>query len=380
MTIKSIKNINISGKRVLLRIDINSEIINGKVQNNPRFLEHSKTIKFLKGKKAKIIILAHQGNPGEKDFTSLRLHSKILNKYTKVNFIDNIIGKKAINSIRKLKNGEALLLENVRFLKEEFNLSSNNMFVNIISKEVDIFVQDAFSICHRNQTSIVLFPKVLPSYIGLVMENELKNIDKIKDKTKNALFILGGTKTKDLIPLLKNKRILSGGILSLLTLNVKGIKLGKEDELLKKELELINKIKPYLNNIITPIDFAVKVNGKRKELSLNELPTKYQILDIGKETINYYKQEINKSSAIFFKGAVGNTEDKGFELGTRELLKIISKSKKFSLIAGGSSATTIDRFKINKKGFSYISLSGGALVHYLAGEKLPGLDALVKGR
>jgi len=376
VSFKTIKNLDLKGKLVILRVDINTEIINGRVQDNPRFSEHAKTIKFLKNKKAKIIILAHQGNPGEKDFISLEQHAKILSKYIKVKFVRDIIGKKAINSIQNLKNGEALLLDNVRFLKEEFDPSINNKFIKILAEKADIFVMDAFSICHRNQSSVVSFPKVLPSYIGLVMENELKNIDRLKEKTKNALFILGGTKTKDLIPLLGNKKILSSGILALLVLKAKGIKLGKEDELLKKDIKLLEKIQPYMKNIITPVDLAVSVNGKRKNISINDLPSKYPIYDIGKKTMELYKKEIAKSKIIFFKGAVGNTEEKGFELGTKELLKAISNNKGFSLIAGGSSASAIERFKINKKGFSYISLSGGALVHYLAGEKLPGLEAL----
>ena len=376
VSFKTIKNLDLKGKLVILRVDINTEIINGRVQDNPRFSEHAKTIKFLKNKKAKIIILAHQGNPGEKDFISLEQHAKILSKYIKVKFVRDIIGKKAINSIQNLKNGEALLLDNVRFLKEEFDPSINNKFIKILAEKADIFVMDAFSICHRNQSSVVSFPKVLPSYIGLVMENELKNIDRLKEKTKNALFILGGTKTKDLIPLLGNKKILSSGILALLVLKAKGIKLGKEDELLKKDIKLLEKIQPYMKNIITPVDLAVSVNGKRKNISINDLPSKYPIYDIGKKTMELYKKEIAKSKIIFFKGAVGNTEEKGFELGTKELLKAISNNKGFSLIAGGSSASAIERFKINKKGFSYISLSGGVLVHYLAGEKLPGLEAL----
>ena len=130
MSLQTIKNLDLKGKVVILRIDINTEIIKGKVQDNPRFKAHSETINFLKKKKAKVIILAHQGNTGEHDFTSLEQHAKIINKYTKIKFVKDIIGEKSINSIQNLKNGEALLLDNVRFLKEEFNLG-NNKFVKI---------------------------------------------------------------------------------------------------------------------------------------------------------------------------------------------------------------------------------------------------------
>ena len=378
MSLQTIKNLDLKEKVVILRIDINTEIIRGQVQDNPRFKAHSETINFLKKKKAKVIILAHQGNPGEHDFTSLEQHAKILHKYTKIKFVKNIIGKKAINSIQDLKNGEALLLDNVRFLKDEFN-PGDNKFVKILSEMADMFVMDAFSVCHRNQSSIVSFPRLLPSYIGLVMENELNNIERVKKNTKNALFILGGVKVKDLVPILKNN-VLSTGTLSLLCLIAKGYSLGKEKEILKNDLKFINKLKINIKNIVTPIDLAVSINGKRKNINIDDLPSKYPIYDIGDKTIKLYDNEIKKAKVIFFKGAVGKISDKNFQKGTKEILKAISRSRSFSVISGGSSASSIDKFKISKNSFSYISLSGGALVHYLAGEKLPGLEALTKGK
>ena len=374
MSLQTIKNLDLKGKVVILRIDINTEIIKGKVQDNPRFKAHSETINFLKKKKAKVIILAHQGNTGEHDFTSLEQHAKIINKYTKIKFVKDIIGEKSINSIQNLKNGEALLLDNVRFLKEEFNLG-NNKFVKILSGMADMFVMDAFSVCHRNQTSIISFPRLLPSYIGLVMENELNNIERVKKNTKNALFILGGVKVKDLVPILKNN-VLSTGTFSLLCLIAKGYSLGKEKEILKNDLKYISVIKKNIKNINIPVDLAISVNGKRKNISIDNLPSKYPIYDVGDKTIESYNKEIKKAKVIFFKGAVGKISDKNFQKGTKEILKSISRSKSFSVISGGSSASSIDKFKISKKDISYISLSGGALVHYLAGKKLPGLEAL----
>ncbi|PIZ82653.1 phosphoglycerate kinase [Candidatus Pacearchaeota archaeon CG_4_10_14_0_2_um_filter_05_32_18] len=378
MDFQTIKKLDLKGKVVILRVDINSEIIGGKLQNNPRFEAHSKTIKFLKSKKAKIVILAHQGSPGENDFISLEQHAKILSKYTKVKFVKDIIGKQALNEIGKLKNGEALLLENVRFLKEEFDTSDTNRLVKALSMKSDYYVNDAFSVSHRNQASIVSFPKVLPSFIGLTMESELENISRLKEKSKNALFIFGGKKTKDLLPFLNNRKILSTGTLSLLCLLAKSYNLGKEKDMLKNDLKFIDEIKPYLKNIITPVDFAVSVNGKRKNIGINDLPSKYPIYDIGDKTIELYKKEIKNAEIIFFKGAVGKIEEKNFQKGTRELLKEIARNKShvFSVISGGSSALAINKFKISKNSYSYISLSGGALVHYLAGENLPGLEAL----
>jgi len=372
----TLDKLDLLGKKVLLRIDLNSDIYRGKVVESNRIKTHSKTIKELVKKKAKIVILAHQGSPGKKDFISLRQHSGILNKYVKVRFIDDIIGKKALNAIKGLKNGGVLLLENVRFLKEEFSPSTNNRFVKIMKNLFDYYINDAFSVSHRNQTSLVSFPKVLPHGIGRVMEEELKHITNLKSKLKNCLFILGGKKTEDLIPLLKNKRILTGGELSLLTLILKGHDLGKENKILKKQFNLLPKIRKYSKNLINPVDLAVNVNGKREVLDLENFPKNYLVLDIGDKTIELYKKEIKKAKVIFFKGAMGMFENKEFASGTREILKAISDSNSFSVIAGGQSSDAIKKFKINKNKFNYVSLSGGALVSYLAGEKLPGLEAL----
>ncbi len=374
MKFKTLDDLKLNGKRVLLRIDLNSDFIGGRIIESERIKEHAKTIRELLSKKAKVVILAHQGNP-RKECTSLKKNAKFLNKYVKIKFIDETIGKKSWASISALKNGEALLLENVRFLKEEYKPSINNLFV-IFMKEIgfDYYINDAFSICHRNQTSIVSFPRIFQHAIGRVMEKELKNIEKLK--LKNCLFILGGSKTRDLIPLLKKRKILTTGKLSLLCLIAKGFNLGKENELLKKDFSLISKIKKNLRNIKTPIDLAININSKRKELPIEEFPQRCAIWDIGERTISEYKNEIKKTKAIFFKGSPGIFEYKEFEKGTREILKAIARSKAFSVIAGGQSLDAIKKFKIPKSKFSYISLSGGALVAYLAGEKLPGLEAL----
>ena len=377
MTLKTLSDLNLKNKRVLLRVDLNCAVFNGKIIESDRIKAHSKTIKELVKKKAKVIVLAHQGQQEKEDFISLRQHSRILNKYVKVKFVNEVIGKRSWAAISKLKNGEALLLENVRFLKDEFKPSLNNSFVNFMKEAgFDYYVNDAFSVSHRNQTSIVSFPKVFSSAVGPVFKKELENIEKLKSKIKNCLFILGGKKSEDIILLLKNKKILTGGELSLLSLISKGHNLGKENKILKKRFKLLPKIRKYSKNLINPIDLAVSVKGNRKVLNLKDFPQNYLVLDIGDKTIELYKKEIKKAKAIFFKGAMGMFEDPRFSKGTREILKAISNSNSFSVIAGGQSSDALEKFKISKKKFGYVSLSGGALVKYIAGEKLVGLTAL----
>ncbi len=375
MKLKKIKQLNLKDKSVLLRVDFNSDVVKGRVLESDRIKAHSETIKFLLRKKAKVVILAHQGSPKEKDFTSLKKHSKFLNKYVKVKFVKDTIGKKAIKEIKNLQPGKALLLENVRFLKEEFKPGRKNRMVLNLAPWFDYYVNDAFSIAHRNQTSIVSFPKVLPFAIGLVMEEEIKNIKKLKSKLKNCLFILGGKKSKDVIALINKKNVLTTGKLSLLCLIAKGYDLGKENELLKKDMNLIPIIKKNLKHLKVPVDLAISEGG-RKDLSIEQFPKRYPIWDIGKETIENYKKEIKKAKTIFFKGSPGVFEFRGFDNGTKELLKAIADSKAFSVIAGGQSSDALKEFNISKKNFGYVSLSGGSLVKYLAGEKLVGLEAL----
>ena len=366
---KTLDSYNFRGKKVLVRIDLNSDIVNGRLIENQRFKAHAETIKELKRKKAKIVLLAHQGRPGQKDFTSLKKHAKILSKYVKVKFSD-IRGKESRERIENLKDGEVLLLDNVRRLKDEFSGSSNNKFVKVLSKYFDYYVNDAFSNSHRKHSSMVGFPKVLKSCAGRVMEKELKALKKLH--IKNALYILGGAKPKDVILLLNGKRkVLSCGLFGQLCLIAKGFKFGAQNKFLKNKIGIVKKSK--LKNVETPVDFAVKSNG-RKELKLDEFPSKYEIFDIGNETIKKYVEEIKKSKVVFMKGTPGHCGYPVFCKGTRTILKAIERSKCYSVIGGGQLSDAAAKFGIKK--INHISLSGGALIEYVAGKKLPGVEIL----
>ncbi|MAG53085.1 MAG: phosphoglycerate kinase [Nanoarchaeota archaeon] len=367
---KTLSSFNFKGKRVLVRIDLNSEVVNGKVLLNQRFKAHAETIKYLKNKKAKVVLLAHQGRPGAKDFTTLKQHAKLLSKFVRVKFVD-ILGKKSRDEIENLKNGEVLLLDNVRRLKDEFKGNSNNKFVKVLSKYFDYYVNDSFSVSHRKQSSMVGFPKVLKSCMGKTMEKEINALKKLK--IKNALYILGGAKPKDNIKLLNNKRrILSCGLFGQLCSIALGINFGAQNKFLKNKLKIVKKNK--LKNVEVPNDFAVKVNGRREELRVEEFPSKYEIFDIGEDTIKNYVDEIKKAKVIFLKGVPGDYVNNNFSKGTKEILKAVGRNKGFSVIGGGSSSDAVSKFKI--KGINHISLSGGALIDYVVGKKLPGIEAL----
>ena len=375
---KTLSTFNFNNKIVLLRTDLNSDVVRKKVLESEKIKESARTIKELKKRKTKVVIVAHQGRPGKSDFLSLRQHAKQLNKYTKVKFVSDVLGERAEGAIKNLKPGEALLLENIRFEKDEFKPGKNKI-VKFFLSLVDIYVNDAFSVCHRNQTSVVSFPRYLPNCAGLLLEKEIKAVK--QNKMKDCLYILGGAKPEDNIKLLgKGRKVLACGLFGQLCVIAKGENLGTQNKYLKKEKILTGKIKSELKkklkNVSTPIDFAVKVNGRRKELFVEEFPSKYEIFDIGSETMKNYVQEIRKAKAIFMKGPAGFCADKKFCEGTFEILKAIADSRSYSVIGGGHLSNAIKQSKIPKNKFNHISLSGGALLRYLAGERLPGLEAL----
>ncbi len=372
MGYKTLDSFDFKGKRVLVRVDINSEIRNGKVVLSERIKQSATTINELIKKKAKVVVIAHQGRPGSKDFISLRQHAALLNKFVKIKFIDDIIGKKALTAIQNLKEGEAILLQNIRFSKEELNPGKNNRLVGTLAPLFDYYVNDAFSVSHREQSSITEFPKHLKSCIGRLMEHELKNLKKIR--IKDCLFVLGGAKLDDVL-LLRNKKILTTGILGNLCLIAEGYSLGKNNAIKNNFRDAYKEVQKNITHIGAPIDVAIDSKG-RKEIAVTELPTNHDILDIGTQTATGYAKEIMHAESIFLKGTAGVCEKKGFEKGTRILLEAMAKTKAFTVISGGNTTTAMHRFGINKKNINYISLSGGALVHYLAGKKLPGLEAL----
>jgi len=377
----SLNQVNLKGKTILLRVDINSPVVKGRVLMSERVRESAKTISLLKKRKAKIIILAHQSQPGKNDFISLEQHAKLLSKFTKVRFVKDIIGSKAKKEIQKLNSGEVILLENIRFLKEEYKPGKNSI-VNFFLPLIDFYVNDAFSVSHRNQTSIVSFPKYVPSFPGPSLEKELHAVKKIH--MRNTLYILGGAKPEDIIKILKKpNKVLSTGLFALHCLDAKGVNLGTQKKILEKNKnysKIKSEIKKNFSKIKTPIDLAINVSGKRKEISINQLPTNYLIPDIGEKTIELYSKEIKKAKSIFMKGPAGNTDINEFKKGAFKILKAISKSKGFSLIGGGHSNEAIKESKISKNKFNHVSLSGGALIAYVAGEKLPGIEALKRGK
>lgn len=393
MKLKTLKNFDFEDKLVLLRVDINSPIVNKKIIDNPRIEESAQTVKELLKLNCKVVILAHQGRKGDYDFIPLNQHAKLLSKYVgkEIKYVNGLFEDNALEEIDKLKQGSAILLKNVRSYEDETKLEKSRFYR--FSKFFDIYVNDAFSVSHRSQASIVIPPRIIPSCIGINFEKEINALSKFSVNSKEkAVYLIGGVKIEDYFPIFnvlknKNSKILASGVLANLILVGLGKDLGYENKWLmeKNYFNLIPKLieiySSYKEQIVLPIDFAI--DGKeRKEVLLEELPIDKKIWDVGHKTVEIFKKEIKESAVIFMKGPLGYSEIEKFSYGTVSILNSISeltKEKKiFSLLGGGHLTTAITEYKIHDE-FSHISTSGGALIAFISGEKLPGIEALEEG-
>jgi len=400
--IKTIDDFDFKGKTALVRVDFNSpiDLKSKKVLDDTRIKAHGEsTIKELSQKGARVVILAHQGRPGDPDFTPLKEHAQLLGKILgkPVKYVDDIFGEKAQKAIKELKNGEILVLDNVRNFADEQKKGTpeehaKTEMVQKLAPLADVFVSDAFAAAHRAHVSIVGFTAVLPSVAGRIMERELKALTKVvQNPEKPCIYVLGGAKADDALKIsqyvLKNKiadHVLTGGVVGHLFLAAKGIDLGKPNMgfLEKKELmpftsgikELMNN---YPKNIEVPVDLAVEADKKRMEIPINKLPTNYPILDIGLETVKKYVAIVKSAKSIVVSGPMGVFENKQFAFGTTKTFEAIASSKAFSLVGGGHSIAAVEELGLAKK-MGYVSTAGGALIEFLMGEKLPGVVALEK--
>ena len=397
---KTLDDFNVKDKVVLVRVDFNSEIdpATKKVTSDVRIRAHAETtLKELAEKGAKTVVLAHQGRKGDPDYTPLKQHAEILGKILKcpVKYVDDVFGEKAKTALKNLKGGEILVLENVRSWDGETKSAapeqaSKTELVQNLAPLADLFVNDAFAAAHRGHVSMVGFTAVLPSAAGRIMERELKSLSKALEKPeKPSVYVMGGAKADDSLEISKYvlgkgiaDYVLTGGVTGQLFLAAKGVDLGKGNMayLAKKELTgLIPGIKAleeqYGDKILVQVDFALDVNGKRKEIPVTKLPTENSIMDIGAKTVEAYAKIISNAKSIVVSGPMGVYENKEFNYGTKKVFEAIANSKAFSLAGGGNTIAAIQEYGLTKK-IGYISTAGGALIEFLMGKKLPGVVAL----
>jgi len=342
---RKIQDADLRGKKVLVRADFNVSIYDGKVAEKFKIEACKETVKYvLAQEKTKIAICSHLGRPDGKINLDLSLSQvkgfleEVLEK--KVIFVDDCVGEKVFEALEKLSEGEVLLLENTRFY--EGDEKNDEDFAEKLSEPFDVFVNEAFSVCHRNQSSVTGIAKFLPSFAGFWLQKEIQSLDKISQKPSHpAVAIIGGAKIETKLPLIKKLEesydyILVGGKIANEAFDQK-IKFGEK--------------------VFLPLDFA---EGR---------------LDIGEKTIEKFRKIILTAETIVWNGPMGKFEEKPFDNGTRKILQAVIEKRAFSVIGGGESVQMLEENNLLNM-ISFVSTGGGAMLEYLSGKKLPGIEVL----
>ena len=391
---KSILNIDTRNKRLLIRADLNVPINNNKISDETRIERFCSGISKLLKKSAKIIIITHLGRPKGKEDLSLsnRILLKPLKKYLnkEIIFSSNPISTLAIENSKKLKNNQILLCENIRFHPEEEE--DDPIFAEKLSSLGDIYVNDAFSCCHRAHSSTHSITNFLPSYFGPMLCEEISALNRtLENPSKPSLAIIGGSKVSTKISVLKNlvsklDSIIIGGGMANTFLFAKGAPMGNslyEPDLKDTANEILTFSKQNNCNILLPVDIItankLEKNIKTNTSNYDECPSNQMILDVGQKSIELFKQAINSSKTILWNGPLGAFEIKPFDNSTNLLAKFTGQNtlleKCISVAGGGDTVSALNSVKVTQQ-FSYVSSAGGAFLEWLEGKKLPGIEAI----
>jgi len=386
---KNLRNKNIKGLKVLVRCDLNVPIRNGKVLDDFRIKKLIPTIDYLRNQGAKIILITHLGEPNGRDLSfSVRPVAKRLWELVqgRLKFVNDTIGKKVEKEIDEMKEGDIVVLENLRFYKEEKQNDDN--FSRSLARLGDIFVQDAFGACHRNHSSIVGITKYIDSFPGLLLEEEIRVLsDALVSPDRPLVSIVGGFKVSSKIKVIKSlldksDYLLLGGRVANSLLISKGLYvkdlLSSEEEELMEVAKEINLTDPKLQ---LPIDGVMGLINFDEDYSriggIGSIRKEEDVYDIGPETIEKYKNILSTAKTIIWNGPLGYFEKEKFSKGTEEIAKMIGQinSEVFSIVGGGETVEAIQKLGIENQ-FDHISTGGGAMLDFIAGKELPGIKAL----
>jgi len=371
--IKDIKDLK--GKRVLLRLDLNVPIKNGRVIDDFRIIKSLPTIKFLKKHGARVIIIGHTGRD-KKD--TLEPAARHLNTYVRAGFIPEQVEEKLQSIVDNMKNGTVIVLENLR--RDPGETKNDKAYAKHLAMLADIYINDAFSASHRKHASIVGVPKLLPSYIGFLFEEELKHLSATFRPLRPFVFILGGAKLETKIPLIKKylniaDTVFVGGALANVLLKAGGREVGKSfTGNFKGQVSSLLRHK----KLLMPSDVLIGKNGKSVVKEVDEIAPSDMIVDVGPQTVLALEERIGKARSILFNGPLGNYET-GYDEATTRVLKAIAESNARSMLGGGDTVYMAMHLRLEKK-FTFISTGGGAMVEFLAKGTLPGIEALKKKR
>lgn len=396
---RTLDDFYLRGRRILLRIDVNSPVD----EKTLRLVDGSKikssvpTIRELLDRGAKVAILAHQGRPGDYDFIPLNEHARYISQFTgrRTRYVDDLLGKHALKAIDTLGEGECILLRNVREFPEEQAKKSpdehaESALVKTLAPKFDLFVNDAFGSSHRSHASLVGFTAVMPSAAGRLMEKEVRTLTRVfMNPRRPSTFVFGGTKFADALQVIETladretvDHILAAGLAGYAFLWAMGENIGsKTEQLAKKDVteDIIDRAKALMkkrgDKILLPVDAAIDVDGERAECLLGAIPADAAIKDIGSATIAKFSEVIMSSKTVFLSGPPGVFEKPAFCKGTCELFNAILASEAFSVIGGGHSSAAANRLGILEK-LSYVSTGGGALERLMLGKQMPVVEAL----
>ena len=388
----TLNDLNVKGKRVLVRVDFNVLLdkITGEITDDKRIKETLPTIKFLIDRNAKIILCSHLGRPDGKVVENLRMDKiahrlgQLLNK--KVNKLNDCVGDYVKEEVMKMKDGDVVLLENLRFHPDEEE--NDESFSRQLADLAELYVNDAFGTCHRAHASTYGATKYLKSAAGFLVEKEIRIMGRSMENPDRPLIgILGGAKLGDekfsdkinIIEnlLLKVDKVLLGGAIIFTFFKAQGKNVGTS----KMQGQFIDMAKRLLKNnkIILPVDVVIAdkfdANADSKTVDVNNISDGWMGLDIGPKTIKNYKQILKDAKTVVWNGPMGVFEFDKFSIGTKELAKFLTTLNATTIIGGGDSAAAVEKFGYAQK-LTHVSTGGGASLEFLEGKKLPGILAL----
>jgi len=390
----SVKDLDLKGKHVLMRVDFNVPIKDKKVTDDIRIRAALPTINFVLDKGSSLVLISHLGRPKGKVVEDLRMDpvakrlGELLSK--KVVKLDDCVGDMVKTEVEKMKPGNIILLENVRFHKEEEANDEN--FAKELASLGDVFINDAFGTAHRAHSSTVGIARFLPAAAGLLMEKEIEVLSKILTKPESPFItILGGAKVSDKIGVIGNlldkcESILIGGGMAYTFLKAKGIPVGDslvEEEKINETKNIMERAPEKGCKIYLPLDHLVAQEVREGvEIEIvgeDKISPDFRALDIGPETIKLFGKVINEAQTIFWNGPMGVFEMKDFAWGTEEIARILASSKATTVVGGGDTIAALERVGLKDK-MSYISTGGGASLEFMEGKSLPGIEALNEKR
>ena len=392
MNKKTVRDIDLKGKKVFVRCDFNVPMDeNQNITDNTRIVAALPTIKYLLEQNCKIILASHLGRPkGEfKPEFSLKPVAKELSKLLNKEVImaNDVIGEDAMKKASELKEGEILLLENVRFHREETD--NDPEFAKKLASMAEVFVNDAFGTAHRAHASTAGIADYLPAVAGFLIEKELKFLgEAINNPERPLVAILGGAKVSDKIGVIDNllekvDTLMIGGGMTYTFFKAQGYEVGKSIcELDKLDLakDLMEKAKNKGVKLMLPVDTKVgkeySADTESKTVKSTEIPADWEGLDIGEETIKLYSEELQKAKTVIWNGPLGVFEFPQFAIGTNAIAKVLADLDATTIIGGGDSAAAVKKAGLEDK-MTHISTGGGASLEFIEGKKLPGIECLM---